>query len=274
MDKNFKQTNMWLWLNIPIAILLVIATGGGLFINGIYRDNPNFVSQARGQDFISLVVLLPVLIITAHLTKRESVQGRLIWLGVLTYLIYTYAVAAFDNNFNPLFLVYVALLGCSLYALIGGLATTDLEGIKVSFSKATPVKVISVYLAILMLLFYFLWLSEDIPALVAGQIPQSIQDNGTPTNPVHVLDMMWILPAFGIAAFSLWHKQALGYTLTGALLSYGVLLMLAILSMVVFMIQEAQPVVLPQVVIFVILLVINFGMLTKYLKCVKAEPAV
>ena len=50
-------------------------------------------------------------------------RAQLIWLGVLVYLIYTYVTYAFVVRFNPLFLVYVALLGCSLYALIGGLAT-------------------------------------------------------------------------------------------------------------------------------------------------------
>ena len=118
----------------------------------------------------------------------------------------------------------------------------------------------------LAVLFYFLWLSEIVPALVAGQIPQSIQDNGTPTNAVHVLDMAWILPAFGITAVSLWRKQALGYTLAGALLSYVVLLVLAILAMVVFMIWGGHPVVVPQVVIFGVLFVIGLGMLIWYLR--------
>jgi hypothetical protein len=265
MKESKRRTDVWLWLTVPIAILLAIAAGGGVFAGGLYRDNPYFVAQARGQDLVSLVVVLPTLVVTAFLSGRGSGRARLVWLGVLVYLVYTYVVAAFGNRFNSLFLVYVALLGCSLYALAGGLATTDLVGIQASFTGRTPVNIVSTFLVVLTVLFYLLWLSESVPAVLAGRVPQSVQDNGTPTNAVHVLDMAWILPAFVIAAVRLRRKQALGYTLAGALLSYCVLLTLAILSMVVTMMQAGQPVVAPQVVIFGTLFVVSLGMLIGYM---------
>jgi hypothetical protein len=272
MNKGVRHTDVWLWLTLPIAILLAIATLGGIFISGLYRDDPYFTAQAVGQDFISLVVVLPTLVATAFLASRGSPHARLIWLGGLIYLVYTYVVAAFDVKFNPLFLVYVAVLECSLYALIGGLVTTDLLGIKKCFTEKTPVQAISIYLALLAVLFYFLWLREIIPALMAREIPQSIHDNGTPTNGIHVLDMAWILPAFVITAISLWRKHALGYTLAGALLSYCVLLTLAILSMVAFMSRGGHPIAVPQVVIFAILLTISLGMLIWYMKGLRSAP--
>lgn len=108
MNESVRYTNVWLWLTFPIAILLTIAAGGGVFISGLYRDNPYFVAQAVGQDLISLAVVLPTLIITAFLASRGSPRARLVWLGGLVYLVYTYVVAAFDDSFNSLFLVYVA----------------------------------------------------------------------------------------------------------------------------------------------------------------------
>ena len=273
MNESVRHANVWLWLTFPIAILLTIAAGGGVFISGLYRDTPYFVAQAVGQDFISLAVVLPTLTVTAFLASRGSPRARLVWLGGLVYLVYTYVVAAFDVSFNSLFLVYVALLGCSLYALIGSLVTADMAGIKACFTEKTPVKAVSIYLAVLAILFYFMWLREIVPALMAGEIPQSIRDNGTPTNAVHVLDMAWVLPSFGITAVSLWRKQALGYTLAGAILSYGVFLILAILSMVVFMIREGHPVVVPQVVIFGALFAISLGMLIWYMKGLKSSSA-
>jgi hypothetical protein len=261
-----RYANGWLWLTFAIVILLIMAAGSGAFITGVYRDNPYFVAQAIGQDHISLFVVFPTLIISTILVRRGSLRGRIIWLGGIVYLVYTYAVAAFEVRFNLLFLVYVALLGCSLYALIGSLVTTDTAGIRACFTNKTPVKTISIYLAILAILFYFMWLSEIIPALMAGKIPQSVLDNGTPTNAVHVLDMAWILPAFGIAAVNLWHKRTLGYVLAGALLAYSVYLTLAILGMAIFMIQAGFSVVIPQLVVFAALLAINFGMLIWYMK--------
>ena len=272
MNKSVRNSNSWFWLTAPIAILLMIAAGGGLFIGGLYRDAPYFAVQAMGQDLISLAVVLPALILAAFLASHGSSRARLIWLGGLVYLVYSYVIAAFDVKFNPLFLVYVALLGCSLYALIGGLVTLDMAGIKASFVERTPSRAVSIYLAVLAILFYFLWLNETIPALIAGKIPQSLQDNGTPTNAVHVLDMAWILPAFGITAVSLWRKHSLGYTLAGTMLSYIVLLISAILSMVVFMIRNGQPVVVPQVVIFGTLFAASLGMLIWFLKGLKSTP--
>ncbi len=273
MNKNVRKANVWLWLTFPIGSLLTIAAGGGVFINGLYRDTPYFVAQAVGQDLISLIVVLPTLTVTAFLAGRGSPRARIVWLGGLVYLVYTYVVAAFDVSFNSLFLVYVALLGCSLYALIGGLVTADMVEIKACFTEKTPVKAISIYLTLLAVLFYFMWLSEIVPALIAGEIPQSIRDNGTPTNAVHVLDMAWVLPSFGITAVSLWRKQALGYTLAGAILTYGVLLTLALLSMVAFMTRDGHSIVVPQVVIFGALFAISLGMLIWYLKGLKSSPA-
>jgi hypothetical protein len=45
------------------------------------------------------------------------------------------------------------------------------------------------------LLFGALWLSEDVPALLNGTTPQSLVDQGVITNPVHVLDLAFFLPA-------------------------------------------------------------------------------
>jgi hypothetical protein len=93
--------------------------GSELLVDDIIRgDAPYFVAQAIGQDFVTLTVALPSLVVAAILAGRGSGGGRLIWLGVLTYLVYTYAIYAFATRFNSLFLVYVALLGCSLYEML------------------------------------------------------------------------------------------------------------------------------------------------------------
>ena len=265
------HNHLWFGLTVPIVFLLGIAAGSGVFITDLYRDIPYFAAQAIGQDYISFAIVLPVLIVATLVADRGSPRARMVWLGVLIYLVYTYAIAAFAVKFNRLFLIYISLLGCSLYALIGGLVTTDTAEMKECFTEETPVKAVSGYLAALTILFYFLWLSEIIPALTTGLVPKSVQVNGTPTNAVHVLDMAWILPAFGITAASLWRRQALGYTLAGAILVYIVLIILAILSMVVYMSRQGQPVIVPQVVLFGALFVVSLGMLMWFMKCVKCR---
>jgi hypothetical protein len=224
-----------------------------------------------GQDVVTLVVALPALVIGAILASRGSERGRLVWLGVLVYVVYTYAMYAFAIRFNPMFLVYVALLGCSLYALIGGLATTDLEALKVRFThRRTPVKAVSVFLAVVAILFYFVWLSEALPAVLAGEVPNNVVEEGTPTNAVHVLDMAWILPGMALTSFWLWRKRAIGYALAGALLVFLALLVLAIVAMMwVAMSVYGQPVAVEMAVVFGILCAISLGMSIWYLRGLK-----
>jgi len=78
MAEGIRRPKVWLWLTIPIAALLAMASGGGLFINGLYRDTPYFAAQAVGQDLVSFSVVLPLLIISAILTNRcyRSTSGR------------------------------------------------------------------------------------------------------------------------------------------------------------------------------------------------------
>ena len=266
MNKNARNADVWLWLTVPISILLALAAGCGVFITGLYRDTPSLVAQAIGQDAITLIIALPALLIAAFLTSRGSQRARLIWLGGLIYVVYTYASYAFGIRFNPLFLIYIALLGCSTYALIGGLATTDWAGIKAGFTERTPVRAVSIFLLVIAGLFYLIWLSEAVPASLTGIPPQSVKDDGTPTNVVHVLDMAWLLPALVITAVSLWRKNPIGYALAAALLANLGFLALAILAMIMFEARGGEPVVIPQVVIFITLFIVSLSMLIWHLR--------
>jgi hypothetical protein len=260
-----KRYDFWLRLTFPILGMLLVASGGGVFIQALYRDAPYYKAMAVRQDFFSLMVVAPTLLIAALLAHRASYRALFVWLGALIYLTYTYAIAAFDNQFNALFLVYVALFGCSLYALIGGFLSLDRHRIKALFAERTPVRAVSLYLGILGVLFYLTWLRELIPALLAGSIPQSVKESGTPTNAVHVLDMAWILPALLITAVRLWRRRSLGYLLAGPMLSFVVLMASAILSMVVSMSRAGYSVVPPLVVMFAATFAVGLALMIWYL---------
>lgn len=253
-------------MTAPIALLLVVAAGGELIFDVFRGDSPYLVAQAMGQDFVTLAVALPALIVGAVLAGRGSDRARLVWLGVLVYLVYTYVIYAFHVRFNPLFLVYVALLGLSLYALIGGFATTDFEGIRARYAaRARPAKTASTFLLAVAALFYVLWLGEVVPALLSGEVPRSVSDNGTPTNGVHVLDMAWILPALAMAGLWLRRGRAVGYALAGALLTFLSLLALAIVAMVVAMALYGEATSVAPVAIFGLLAAASLWVLLRYM---------
>jgi hypothetical protein len=59
--------------------------------------------------------------------------------GLLAFTVYNYAIYTFTIHFGPLFLVWVAVLGLSVFALIGGLATLDAAAVKAPFGRAMPI---------------------------------------------------------------------------------------------------------------------------------------
>jgi hypothetical protein len=269
MIRGSAHSDASLALTIPIALLLTLAAGSGAFTSGLYRDAPDLVAQAIGQDIVSLFVALPALVISAVLAGKGSRAARLIWLGVLIYVAYTYASYAFGIRFNPLFLVYVAPLGLSTYTLIVGLLATDQAGIENAFGRHTPVRAVSIFLLVIAALFYLIWLSEALPASLNGTAPQSVQQDGTPTNVIHVLVMGLLLPALIIAAVSLWRRRPIGYILAAALMANLVFLPLAILSMSFFQARAGEPVSMPLIMIFAALFAASIGMLIWHMQSLR-----
>ncbi len=273
MNRSFARPDRWLWLTYPIAILMAVAAAAGLFSGGLYRDNPSLRAQAIGQDLVTLLLALPALLISAYLASRGSLRARLVWFGLLIYVTYTYASYAFGIRWNPLFLCYVALLGCSAYALIGSLATVDRAAIKAAFTARTPNRAVGIFLLAIAGVFYLMWLSEAVPASLAGTVPQSVQQDGTPTNVIHVLDMGLLLPGLAIAAVSLLRKRPLGYTLSAAFLVNLAFLALAVLSMAVFQAWAGEPAPAPMLVVFIALFGMSIGLLVWYLRSVGPTPS-
>jgi hypothetical protein len=256
-----------LWLTAPIAVLLALAAGSELLVDGIFRgDDATLVAQIVGFDAVTLAVALPALVASAILAGRGSARARLVWLGALAYVLYTYAIYAFHVRFNPLFLVYVALLGLSLYALIGGLATTDFAALRARFARGTPVKALSAFLAAVTALFAVVSLREIVPALLAGGVPPSVADTGTPTGSPHILDLAWMLPALGLTALWLWRGRPLAYALAGAQLAFLSLMTLAIGAMMVAVHLHGEPAAPGMAAVFAAFSAASAGMLAWYLR--------
>jgi hypothetical protein len=72
-------------------------------------------------------------------------------------------------------------------------------------------------------LFYLLWLSEDVPALLSNKTPQSILDMAVPTNPVHILDLAFFLPGVITTGIMLMKRKSLAYTISPAFIVFLIL---------------------------------------------------
>lgn len=219
-----------LWLSVLVAILVMIASGSGLLFTSTYaRETTPWAIQAVAQDLANLVSVA-VLLIAVYFVSRGSIKALLVWMGALLSLLYAYVIFAFASHFNSLFLVYVAIVGLSFYTFFSSVLGLQPEHLQPHFVAVTRARVVSLYLLLVAVLFALLWLSQDIPAVVAAKAPQSVMANGLLTNPVHVLDLGFYLPAMIITAILLWRRKFLGYFFATPLLVFSFLTGIGIIA--------------------------------------------
>ncbi len=239
------RTPWWLWLSVPIALLGVSGSVAGILVDRIYaNETVGWQTQAIGQDIANLVVL-PVLLVLAVAAARGSVRALLAWAGTVVYAAYTYVIYAFAVHFGPLFLLYVAVLGLAVWALIGFLASIDIARVPTS-PPGRLNRFVSAFLIVLAVGFALLWLSQDLPAILDGTPPKQLRDAGLLTNPVHVLDLALFLPATILTGILLRRGRAWGQVLAPILLSAMAGISLGIVSLTMIAIargEEASPIV-------------------------------
>jgi len=225
-----------LWLSFSLAILVAVSAFVGLSSPGFYaRETPNWQAQSEGQDMADLFLVTPALLLTAIGAYLKRKGALLAWAGVLVYLLYTFLIYCFAVHFNQLFLLYCFALGLSFYSLLWFIYTQMKEPGRVSLFSAVPRRLTSVYLFVLPVLFYFLWLSEIVPALVNKEVPLSVVQTGLPTNAVHVIDLAVVLPGIFISGIFLWKKKRIGYIMAPVLLTFFILMDLTIGGLVLVM---------------------------------------
>ena len=223
-NPTLKRARLWIWLSILAALLAVAGNVIALSVPAIYaRLTPAFLPQALAQDIADLAVVAPLWLIVAVLALRGSLRAYLLWLGVLTFTVYNYVIYTFSIPFGPLFLLWVAVFALSIYAAIGGITSADHEAIRSAYGSQRVVTVAAWFLIVTGILFALLWLSEDVPALLAGRTPQSLTDMGLPTNPVHILDLAFFLPAVLITGALLLKGRSLAYTLAPSFIVFLIL---------------------------------------------------
>jgi hypothetical protein len=149
-----------------------------------------------------------------------------------------------------------------------------LDSLQPSFAATTKASPVSVFLLVVDLLFYFQWLSEDIPALMTGKIPPSVVENGLLTNPVHVLDLGLVLPALIITAILFWRRKLLGFFLAVPLLVFTILTGIGILA--IFVVMSMKGMSTSQVVelLFAAIVLVSLVLSVLFLREVKEQTGV
>jgi hypothetical protein len=157
----------WLLAGV-VGLLALIASAGGLFWEGLYRDNTLVMAAFRGNDLITLGIAVPGLIVATLMARRGSARGQLVWIGLLAYMLYNYVFYLYGATFNRFFLLYVALVALSITALIVSVASLDVQAIGQAFHPRTPVRWIGGYMLLFALLLGGLWIGMSLCFVVTG----------------------------------------------------------------------------------------------------------
>lgn len=201
--------------------------GHGLY----YYDTVNSSSQEIGQDVVTLILGIPLLITGVVLTNKGSLRGRLLLTGGLGYFLYTYGAMSFLTAFNPFYLIYVALFSLSLFGFILSLSGLNPNEVMQHVSEHFPRRTIATYFIIVSAFLTLAWLGLVVPPMFTGKPPAGLESAITMV--IQSLDLGVIVPTSFITAILLWQKRPWGYTLSSVVLLKILSMGTALIAMII-----------------------------------------
>jgi len=194
-------------------------------------DTVNSSSQEVGQDVVTLILGVPLLIVGIVLARKGSLRGQLLLTGGLGYFLYTYGAMSFLTAFNPFFLIYVALFSLSLFAFILALSGLNPDEVMNRVSEKFPRRTIAAYFIIVAAFLSLAWLGLVVPPIFTGRPPAGLESAITMV--IQVLDLGVIVPTSLITAVLLLKKHAWGYALSSVVLLKILTMGTALIAMII-----------------------------------------
>jgi hypothetical protein len=190
---------------------------------GIYRFDTIFFSAGfRGNDAITVFLQVPLMISALLLYRRGSLRGGFALAGALAYTLYNSFSLGTSAAYNPLFLLYVATFGASLFAFGLLWAQVDFAALQKRVSPKMPARGAAIFLFIAGVMTALLWLSDILPPLMQGNPPALLGPYTTAIT--YFMDLGIITPLCLLAGGWLLRRNARGY-LVGFMLLYLLALM-------------------------------------------------
>ena len=259
-------------LTILLAIFLTIVSYFGVFVSSTYvRDSVSMSAQGIGQDIVNLFFVVPLLLVSLYLVRKNNRSGLLILAGTLFYIMYSFIIYAFGVHFNQMFLLYCTILGLSLFTFVILISGLNNLNVKSWFREERLTNIIGVYFIIIAVMFYLLWLKDIVPAIINNTVPDTVSNYNLLVNPVHVIDIAFALPGLIITAILLIKKQNLGYIFTAVGLVFTIILAIALTGMVVMLKVKEVSDDASVAGIFIVLSVISTVLLILYLVSLRKE---
>ncbi len=251
-----KKENVITIIVILIALISAIAASFGIFSDfgtgvfeyksirgiaieiygkGIYQHmSVDVAPQGIAQDYITLFIAIPLLIISLIGYRKKSIKAHFILTGILGYFLVTYLFYLTMGMYNIMFLPYAALLGLAFFGIFLTLQQLSNLNIIEIFSEKTPTKFVGWFLIINSISIAFLWLNVIVPPLIDGTIyPPEL--NHYTTLIVQGFDLGLLLPICFVVGFLLIQKKSNGYLYATVYIVFLSILMTALTAKIIAM---------------------------------------
>lgn len=204
--------------------------------SGLYRyETLSFYAQAIAQDVITLIVAVPLLLISLLHARRGSMRARVVLAGLLAYFLYTYASYAFLSAFNELYLVYVALFSLSLSGVILSFMSLNPEEVMAHISARYPRRGLGIFSILAAFLIAMMWMGRILPAIFGQSTPVGLEAGSTLV--IQSLDLGLVVPLGFLSGILLLKKQPWGYLLGSIFLFKATTLAMAVFVMAMNMLR-------------------------------------
>ena len=200
-------------LSIVLAALMATQAVLGLLASGAYRDVVWIKATWFGNDLVTLLIAIPLLLGAMRFASQGSTRARLVWLGVLGYAVYNYTYYVLGAALNVFFAVYVLAFVVSLASLILGLVGTDAASAATAFSGRTPARALGGYYVFVATGLSAVWLGTWAAYAFAGR-PTPVATEAF--HLVAALDMTLMVPALVTGGVLLWRRRPWGYVIAAA----------------------------------------------------------
>jgi hypothetical protein len=184
--------------------------GLGLLVSGAYRDVAWIKATWFGNDLVTLLIAVPLLLGAMQFAAQGSKRARLVWLGVLGYAVYNYTYYVLGAALNVFFAIYVLTFVAAIASLILGLVGTDTALVATAFPARTPARTIGGYYIFVALGLSTVWLGTWAAYVFAGR-PTPVETEAF--HLVAALDMTLMVPALVTGGVLLWRRRPWGYVI-------------------------------------------------------------
>ncbi len=192
-------------LTATLAGLMILQAVLGLMFPAQYRDVEWIRATWYGNDWVTLAVAVPLLVIGRTRATSGSARGLLLWLGVTGYAAYNYPFYLFGAALNVFFPLYVALLVLAGGTLIVALPVVDHGEIGTRFHPPGSSRALAGYFIFVALGLAAVWLGMW-AAYIFFARPTPIEPDAFRL--VAALDLSVMVPLLVSGGALLWRRHA------------------------------------------------------------------